>query len=107
MKVATLEARYPNITFIEGETFMYSPKDTSVMYDPKRISKESGIWSLLHEIGHALANHETFKPDLELIKLEREAWRHARSIGETLDIEIDEDHIQDLRHGVFRAQAVP
>ena len=93
--IAELATRYPSIAFKPGKTFMWSPQEKSIMYDPKRVEKDSGIWSLLHEIGHAIANHQSFDTDLELIKLELEAWRYARQIGESLDVVIDEGHIQD------------
>lgn len=93
--VGELEQRYPNISFEPDQTFMWSPSENTIYYDPERIQSPQGSWSLLHELGHALARHEAYTTDLALIKLERQAWRFARQVGSSLQIEIDENHIQD------------
>ncbi len=53
------------------------------------------MWSLLHETGHALLGHHSYKADFELLKLELAAWERARQIGQEVDVDIDENHIQD------------
>ncbi len=93
--VAELRQRYPNIGFETDETFMWSPADNTIFYDPKRINTDRGHWSLLHELGHALARHSDYQTDLGLIKLEMQAWHFAKQVGSSLSIDIDEDHIQD------------
>jgi hypothetical protein len=91
----TIVAQYPHLSFKPGNTFMWSPDDQTIVYDPKRIQSKAGLWSLLHELGHSIARHHSFRTDLELIKIEVEAWRHAKDLAKDLKLPIDEDHIQD------------
>lgn len=90
-----LRSRYPNIQFLEHKTFMWQPEENAIYFDPNRIGSKQGHWSLLHEIGHALARHTHFETDLELIKLEMQAWRFARQVAASLKMKIDENHIED------------
>lgn len=90
-----LRVRYPNIGFTENRTFMWSPTENIIYFDPERIATATGSWSLLHELGHALARHTRFETDLDLIKLERQAWRFAKQVASSLKIVIDDNHIQD------------
>ncbi len=95
INIEQFQELYPNFTFKKDRTFMWSPQEETIYYDPERMDKQHGVWSLLHEIGHALAGHTEFSTDIQLIKIEVEAWRFAKKIGHSLEIIIDEDHIQD------------
>jgi hypothetical protein len=52
-------------------------------------------WSLLHEVGHALLDHQSYDSDLELVEMESLAWQKAKEVGVAYGHTIDEDHIQD------------
>jgi hypothetical protein len=82
-------------TFICSDTFMWSPSTTSVHYDSEQVAEDIGLWSLLHELGHALLSHNGYQTDLELIKLERAAWQKATELAEQYEIAISEEHIED------------
>jgi len=56
---------------------------------------ENALWSLLHETGHALLGHTTYKADFELLQLEVAAWEKAKEIAKVLEITINNDHIED------------
>lgn len=91
-----LKREYPNISFVPGNRFSWSPTKQEVIY---KIGSDSdskiAIWSLLHEVGHALLEHKNFKSDFELLKLETEAWTKAEELAIKLEHKIDPDHIQD------------
>jgi hypothetical protein len=53
------------------------------------------IFSLLHELGHALLEHKDYTYDVELLKIEVAAWDRARTLAEQYGVTLDEDHIQD------------
>ncbi len=88
-----VKADYPNITFVKGAAFCWSPEDKRITY--KRLSKEVDAWSLLHELGHAILSHNTYQSDFELLKLEAAAWHAAEKLARHYDCLIDGDHIQD------------
>ncbi len=92
--IETLQAQFPKLRFRAGSQFSWSPETDEVIYkDPARGRRAT--WSLLHETGHALLEHTTYKADFELLRLEIAAWEKARELATSLELTIDEDHIQD------------
>lgn len=89
-----LQTRFPDLHYVAGERFCWSPATHEIMYDQTR-QDEPAIWSLLHETGHALLNHQSYTADFELLQIEMAAWRVARKLAAELGITISEDHIQD------------
>lgn len=89
-----LRVRYPELRFVAGERYCWSPTTHEVIYDKTRRGKTAN-WSLLHETGHALLDHQSYLADFELLQIEMAAWQKARQIASEFDIVIDEDHIQD------------
>lgn len=85
--------KFPDITFIPGSYFMWSPGSRTVTYDTSRIKTNNGIAALLHEIGHARLGHRIYKYDMELLRMEMEAWDVARSLAPSLGVTIDEAHV--------------
>lgn len=78
----------------KATTFYWSPAEKTVYYNPEN-NTEEGVWALLHESGHAILNHMVYSIDIELVKMEVQAWEKAKSIGKDLAVVIDENHIQD------------
>jgi hypothetical protein len=108
--VKSLRELFPALQFTPGTTFCWSPETREVFY--KAASHQSKhIWSLLHETGHALLEHQSYKADVELLKLEVAAWEKAKGIADTLKVKIDEDHIQDCldtyRDWLYRRSICP
>ncbi|MES2970958.1 MAG: hypothetical protein V4702_01390 [Patescibacteria group bacterium] len=60
-----------------------------------RLQTDEGCWALVHEVAHALLDHQSYQTDAGLLKLEVEAWEKARDLGTKLDLSIDEEHIQE------------
>jgi len=92
--VNALEKMFPHLCYRPGKSFSWSPETNEIFYD-KGKPNQNHSWSLLHETGHALLSHNRYDADLELIKLEVAAWEKAKEIATSLNIVIDEDHIQD------------
>lgn len=92
--LSQLATDFPDLVFMSGEEFCWSPKTHTVVF---RRSKDSPTseWALLHEIGHALLGHHSYKSDLELISLEAQAWDKAKELGQEYGYQIDNDHIED------------
>jgi NADH pyrophosphatase NudC (nudix superfamily) len=89
-----LKTAYPEVKFTPGERFVWSPETEEVIYK-SGATNEQDKWALLHETGHALLHHKTYHTDIELLKMEIEAWEKARELGQVFAITIDENHIQD------------
>lgn len=92
--ITRLQAQYPNLRFTYGERFYWSPETDEIIYKPD-VDDEQAAWSLLHETGHALLRHQSYQSDVELLRLEVQAWERARQVATDVGISIDEDHIQD------------
>lgn len=68
---------YPDIHFSAGTTFSWSRDKQMIIYAPH---KEDAISLLLHELAHAVLDHDNYKFDIQLLKKELEAWHYAQSI---------------------------
>jgi ribosomal protein S27AE len=90
--VKQIASDYPALSFLPGNAFSWSPQQQTVYYHN---GHEHFAWSLLHELGHALRQHQSYSSDIELVLLEAEAWEEASTIASRYDIVIDADHIQD------------
>ena len=89
-----LKKDYPEITFVQGDSFYWSPQKNKIHYRYIDDLPESS-WPLLHEIGHAELGHRRYSTDFELLTLEIEAWEHAKKIAKKYGHKISEDHVQD------------
>jgi hypothetical protein len=89
-----LQAAYPNLQFTAGTQFYWSPETGEIFYDRAATGRRA-VWSLLHETGHALLKHTSYRGDYELLKLEIAAWERAKELAADLRIKISEDHIQN------------
>ncbi len=93
--VQSLQRKYPSLHFRKGQKFYWSPDTNEIYYDPKA-TLPGGLWSLLHETGHALLQHAAYKTDYELLRLEIAAWEEAKRLCQKMRLsDIDEEHIQD------------
>lgn len=92
--IADLKARFPKLKFVAGRQFSWSPETGEIVYEAGRSGRRA-VWSLLHETGHALSRHESYKADFELLRLEVAAWERARELAAEIGTKIDEDHIQN------------
>lgn len=87
----TLHAQYPDITFVSGDAFHWSPTTAIITYNPDEKQAEA---LLLHELGHALLDHRRYQRDVELIGMETDAWEKARTLAPQYSIDLDDDHIE-------------
>jgi hypothetical protein len=89
-----LRRLYPELRFTPAKQFYWSPETQEIFYNSAASGRQA-LWSLLHESGHALLGHSSYQADVELLRLEMEAWERAKQLAVGLDVTIDEDHIQD------------
>lgn len=89
-----LKRDYPQFSFVSGRRDHWSPRTKTVIFKLDQ-DIESLRFGLLHELAHALLGHSNYESDLELIKLESDAWQLAAKIGSKYGIIISDDHIQN------------
>lgn len=91
--INSLSKDHPQFTFVSADEFWWSAKEKAVHYSP---SVEHATEFTLHELSHALLDHQGYRVDIDLIKLERDAWDYAKNtLAPRYDLVIDEDIIQD------------
>lgn len=108
--LADLTKNNPNLQFVAGDCFYWSPAKRQVYYK-QAAEGQTAVYSLLHEVGHGLLAHKRYKLDFELLQLEVAAWEHAKQLGAHYGITISEDHIQDCldsyRDWLYRRSICP
>lgn len=87
-----LEKEYPQISFMAGERFAWSPGAQTVFYDESDLDN-TGL--LLHELAHGLLEHHDYSKDVELVAMETEAWDKALEIAPLYDVVISDETVQD------------
>lgn len=80
---------------VPGKRFAYNSASGVITYVPKDLGKVRGNMALLHEIAHAKLGHKTYKYDLELLKMEEDAWNEVKNDSKKYTILIDEEHIEE------------
>lgn len=91
--VKKLQKDFPEFIFESSTEFWWSATNNTVHYDLKTAD---GNAFLLHELSHAVLGHVGYQCDIDLIKLERDAWEYAKSsLGPHYDAPIDESTAED------------
>lgn len=88
--VKQLRRDHPDILFRSSSTDAWNPTEAAVYYRKDAQSPDQ----ILHELGHALLAHTSYKRDVELLAMERAAWSEARKIAANYSISISLDSIE-------------
>ncbi len=88
-----LERDHPAFTFRRADGFWWSAADETIYVDTT--AAHSDHFSL-HELSHALLGHSGYHYDIDLVKLERDAWEYAKTVlAPRYNIEINKDIVED------------
>lgn len=90
--IQNLQKSSPKFTFVSAQEFGWNPKTKTIRYDE---SSDSLTAYLLHEYGHALLSHDSYDRDIDLIAMERDAWKKAREIAKQYDLTISAELVED------------
>ncbi len=93
--IKQLNAKFPEFTFIEGDTFIWSPAELRIYYNQSKMQTNKGQLTLLHEVGHAVLKHETYDHDIDLLKYELSAWEKAKELSSEFNVKVDQDFIEN------------
>ena len=86
--INSLKEDYPDLRFQPGPVDRWSPQNNRIDY-----SQPLNPNHLLHEVGHALMKHTDYRLDIELLKMEADAWVKAREIAPRYGLAINQAHI--------------
>ncbi len=88
-----IQADHPQFLFIEADTFCWSAESATIQLDAR---SEDVIAFVLHELGHALLHHRSYTQDIDLLRIERDAWHLAATkLSHKYGVAIEEQTIQD------------
>jgi hypothetical protein len=76
-------------------SFYWSPRTKTIHTNPQRLETPQGKMALLHEMGHALLDHQAYRSDSGLLQLEAAAWHKAEELAQALNIKLDMAYVQD------------
>jgi len=89
-----LERDFPQLRLEASDDFYWSPSTSTVHYGT--VSDDREALTLLHEVAHALLGHRNFKRDIDLLKIEREAWDYVRDVlGPKYGLKTDEEVVEN------------
>ena len=88
-------SKFPQFEFQSGDTFRWSPTTNTIVYDGARVATGSGLMALLHEISHAVLGHSNYQWDVQLLRMEAEAWEKTEVICRDEEIHFDSNQMQD------------
>lgn len=94
--IRRLREDFPGVVFEVGERFMFRPPVT-VFYSPDFEGLPGNKIALLtlHEAAHAVLKHKDYDEDIQLLKMESEAWERVKEFCAMYDVVWDEDFVQD------------
>lgn len=92
--VKQLANSFPELSFEVSDDFRWSPQEKIVHYCIEE--RDEAGWELLHETAHGLLQHADYEFDINLLKLERDAWTYAQQeLAPRFAIKIGDDTIED------------
>lgn len=100
---------YPSITFKSGKTFKWSHTNHAITYNA---STQHAIEFLLHELAHAILEHNEYSLDIELLKKEQAAWEYVETTlapryAVMVDQDIREDALDTYRTWLHKRSLCP
>ncbi|MDR2524131.1 MAG: hypothetical protein LBC95_01125 [Candidatus Nomurabacteria bacterium] len=90
--IERLRADFGRFSFAPNDICRWLPEENTIYFAEDEAQ-------LLHELGHALCGHRGFVQDVELLRIERDAWEKAREIGAKYGIEISDEQIENALDG--------
>ena len=87
--IAKLRADYPALVIKSGERTKFTPPN-KLFYTADATPLE-----LLHELGHYLIKRNDYSSDIELLRIESDAWAKAHELCAQYGVKWNEDFAQD------------
>lgn len=84
-----LSRDFSQFSFAPGDQCSWSPSEMTVYY-----TDTASAAQLFHELAHGVLGHTNYSKDIELVRMEREAWDEAVKIAQTYTTPIDEEEVE-------------
>lgn len=90
-KISEIINSYPQFIFKEAIDFSWIPNKKIIYYNS---TDKQALSLLIHEVSHALLEHNQHASDIDLIRIEQEAWTFAQNLAKQFNISITDEIIQ-------------
>lgn len=91
-----LVSDHPEFKFYPSDGFRWSAKDKTIHFAPDKLRQNIYQLSLLHELAHGLLRHSEYNLDIELLKMETEAWDMAtEKLAPRYSVKPDKEYTQN------------
>lgn len=107
--VQKLQADFPQFQFQAGNQFKFQPDKQIVVYQPQT---EQAELLLLHELAHALLQHTDYRFDIELVKMETDAWEYTKNqllphYQVAIDADLIDETLETYRDWLYQRSCCP
>lgn len=89
-----LTKTFSQFQYVVGSVFQWSPATSTITFIESQVTNPSGQLSLLHEISHGLLGHQQFESDIQLVRMEVEAWMKTKQIASEMEIPYDDSSVE-------------
>lgn len=94
--LSALKNDYPELKFEVGDRHYWSPSLKTIFYTlPTTTDSFCGDLSndllLIHELAHATLDHINYNQDIDLLKMERDAWEKTISLAKRYGVGVDKE----------------
>lgn len=90
--VEKLKRDFPQFAFEKNSDSHWSPSEHKIYF-------RENPTELFHELGHALLDHKDFIQDIDLIKMERDAWSKGIKISKNYGYKISQSEVERALDG--------
>ena len=90
--IETLRHDFPQFEFAKDSESYWSPTEHKIYFCENPTE-------LFHELGHAILDHKDFIQDIDLLKMERDAWSKGVEISRKYGYKIRENDIEKALDG--------
>ena len=106
--LAQITKDFPQYHLNNGKLYHWSPTTQSITYDPT----QPNCAQLLHELAHAELAHITYSLDIDLVRLESQAWHYAQNQLSPhylvpISDELIQDHLDSYRNWLHQRSQCP
>lgn len=107
--VTQLQTDFPQFVFQTGDQFKFQPAKQTIIYQPQA---EQANLLLLHELAHALLQHANYRFDIELVRMEADAWEYTKNhllprYQVAADLRLIDDTLESYRDWLYQRSCCP
>lgn len=91
--LSAIKSNYPKLNFKVGDRYYWSPSLQTVFYALLSDGSIDNVL-LIHELSHAVLGHANYSKDIELLKMERDAWEKTAELASSYNITLSDEEIE-------------